>query len=932
MTLQVHEHESRDELLRCSDALIADALVDAGRVDVVAPDSNWALNRKLLLRESTPMGVSVRTHTQLLDALWELHGDGSRLVTADQRAIILRSLASRVGLLEAKPSVELIDMLCGFMAEAIAPGLQPSSALTESQSKVMELVSLYERELELNGLVEEAQVESSLNLSAFEDRAFVFEEPSRDSVHRARFAQRLGASAQVHVLQRTLEGRESRDDGELEALRARLYTAGDGVQATGRVLAGEAIGAHATGSLLASMLQRVVEAGAAYSDITVAFSDTVDAYPAELDALAAAGIPFVTELQLPIARTGLGNAIFDLAGYLHDTQADAAYSALAGFIASPYSGIGADDARALQARWRASGGSTPEQRLADLEHGFTAGQANSNMVAERLAPFGELVQMGWVERIQTMFEHGKAAGLSADALADDAAAADAAMEYFAQCEALHCGWDPDDAGNVKATLRRSFGGACDAVTLCAASSMGLSRTGWCVFADLDAEHYPMAAQPDVFDDLREKLGIAVPDDTAAEQRSLLLSLVESCSQGFAFYRSRHNAAGEECCQSALWDELVAAYRGDQDAGLAVHEVPAALQPYALALSETDAFFSTGTPGDAGSYAVERGVLRDERSVDVLVRAKDGGFREFSPTQLEDYHRCPYLWFTSRRTGYNPMDHSFDQSGLGILFHDAMACFYPMLKEAGHDRVTPENLDFALVIAAEAFDSQLAAATSPQAKPNKALHVRTKADAMEIADLKRKMLDFVERDAHFLPDFVPTYFEVGLAERGTVLEYATVNIRGAVDRIDVDAEGRAVIIDYKLSSLGSDYGLPRDLEADTINTHVQTDIYARLVEKRFAMQGNPLTVVGSVYRSYSTNRLRGVYDASLDWGPVEEAKPGCDALPREGGEGYRAYLDRVESVIAADMRRLAAGDIAPNPTDANVCTYCKGRGFCPKAVN
>ncbi len=135
------------------------------------------------------------------------------------------------------------------------------------------------------------------------------------------------------------------------------------------------------------------------------------------------------------------------------------------------------------------------------------------------------------------------------------------------------------------------------------------------------------------------------------------------------------------------------------------------------------------------------------------------------------------------------------------------------------------------------------------------HARAKSCVEQVFDL-------VRRDAAFLPGFIPTYFELELGRSSEqLLEYAGVPVRGKVDRVDVDAEGNAVIIDYKLSGLSAGYGFGRD---DELPQRIQTDIYATLVERHFAALGTPLHVVGSVYRSYAKNALRGVYARGIPW--------------------------------------------------------------------
>ena len=141
-----------------------------------------------------------------------------------------------------------------------------------------------------------------------------------------------------------------------------------------------------------------------------------------------------------------------------------------------------------------------------------------------------------------------------------------------------------------------------------------------------------------------------------------------------------------------------------------------------------------------------------------------------------------------------MDVAFDAAAQGNLVHAVMERFYRSLKQAGHDRVTEQNVDEALAIASSAFDQQL---EDDQSRERRGLYLRTEYDSCACEELRRQVFDLVRRDATFLPGFIPRYFELELGRSSEQpLEYAGVPVRGKVDRIDVDGEGKAVIIDYK----------------------------------------------------------------------------------------------------------------------------------------
>lgn len=916
-----------DALLEASNAALLRAQAEGVAATLVVPSHAWGQQRKLQLRRCIPVGVGVVTHDQFVRELWDVHGDGSTIVTPAERKVLLRPLITQVGLFDASPSPGFVTQLGAFVEEAICPDLRPSAVLSNSESKLMELVSLYEAKLEHEGLVELAQAEYALAKDGVcRGMHLVFEAPDLHSAHLRRFVADVEPGATVTVIRQHLDinAQAPQEGDELSTLRHRLYTGRGGVKAQGAVRVGEAHGAHVAASVIGGLARSVhEEANIAYANMLVCCANAAVAYPRLHDAFARAGIPFATQFVVPCARTGLGAAFFALESVVRAGD-DAPLEPFVDVLCSPYAGVPAQDARALQMRWREQAGSVPYKRMRDVREGFAQGNASAAITRERLEPLAQLIDASRPERVRLLFEHARTARLDVDTLIDDCAAAEALLDYLELCERFICEPDTDEMANLPVTLNRSYGNQDEALRIVEPGALGPVGTGAIILCDLDALHYPMASQGGPFDALMRKLGIERADTLARDQRLMLLNVIELCESRFAFTRTTHDAGGDENCPSALFEELVGAYRSpeEDEAGLSVQAIPQALKPWLLSLNEADVFFAN--EGYCDDASITRGSVAAVM-LDDLTRDLKGKALAFSPTALEDYYRCPYRWFACRRVGYNGMDTTFDAAAQGNLVHAVMERFYRDFERAGHDRVTQQNLDEALVIASNAFDRQV---EDDQSRERRGLYLRTKYDSCTCEELRQQVLDLVRRDASFLPGFTPRYFELELGRSADqVLEYAGVPVRGKVDRIDVDEKGNAVIIDYKLSGLSAGYGFGRD---DDLPQRIQTDIYATLVERHFAALGTPLRVIGSVYRSYAKNALRGVYARGIPWGDVEQLREDYDGLPRAGsGEAYDAYLTRVEGVVASCVERLRTGDIAPAPLSSDVCEYCKAASFCPK---
>lgn len=923
---------SMPQLVERSNQLLAAAYGRKESVHLVVPHHEWGQARKLQLRSVAPLGVRVLTLPQLVEQLWDLHGDGRSFVTELQRKVLLRPLVAEMGVLESSPSAGLVSQLADFVREAV--GAEPDSqiAFSESESRIMRLVEAYGQRLESEGLIEPVQAQRLLvSLNACADMHLVFEAPDLNKASTRSFIEDVKPNAKVTVFEQAvnIDASAQLDSHELEDVRKRLFTGLGGVKAQGHVRVGVARGSHVEANVVAQLVKTVhEEAQIAHGDIAIALASVSEAYPQLLHALATASIPFSARFSVPLARTGLGAAFIALEELAHAPIDDDSFEAAVDFINSPYAGVPSKDARALQMRWRERSHSSQAERILDIRGGFEQGNAQAKVTKERLAPLAQLLDMPLSERVSTMFDHAKQAGSNADALIDDAQAAEALLSYLETCESLDASPSFQEISNIPVSLTRAFGDQEDAVSIISTQDIGPRSWQSVIVAGFDATRYPMAAQDGSFEPLMEKLGINRTIPLAQTQRIMLLNALEATQECFAFSRPTHNAQGDESCQSALFEELVAVYRTPQDDedDLPVQGIPKELEPWERSLSEADELLSLEQEAEDVSN-VMRGFLDSQAVSTGLLHDPKGRPIVFSPTALEDYYRCPYRWFTSRRVAFRGMDTVFDVAAQGNLVHAVLERFYKDLKRAGYERVTPLNLEEALAIASKAFDAQV---EKEGARDRRGVYLKTQGDKLACEELRACVLALVERDAEFLPGFTPTYFELELGSddaEGVVLEYAGVPVRGKVDRIDVDSNGNAVIIDYKLSSLASGYGLG---PGESVPERLQTDIYATLVQRYFNAKGIDLKVVGSVYRSYASNRLRGIYDRQLDWGAVEEVQIAKDGLPKaNSNEVYEDYLQRIEDVMGACIDRLEAGDIQPAPLNDDVCKYCAGELFCPR---
>ena len=169
-----------------------------------------------------------------------------------------------------------------------------------------------------------------------------------------------------------------------------------------------------------------------------------------------------------------------------------------------------------------------------------------------------------------------------------------------------------------------------------------------------------------------------------------------------------------------------------------------------------------------------------------------------------------------------------------------------------------------------------------------------------------------------------------------MRYAGVCVTGTVDRVDVNAHGQALVIDYKHkgpSGFFAEYaafpdGGRKPDEPLVLPRRIQSLLYAQVVRRAFPQ----LEVVGALYLgTRGTHELSGVVaeaQEDLVFGKTLSARrhqrvcvSRSDTFGLEEGAGMDALLDACEQAVAAAVERLSSGDIEARPIDASACAYC-----------
>ena len=455
-----------------------------------------------------------------------------------------------------------------------------------------------------------------------------------------------------------------------------------------------------------------------------------------------------------------------------------------------------------------------------------------------------------------------------------------------------------------------------------------------LFADVDLDSYPLSHEEGPLATLTASLGReGVTLEPAALLRVRFGHAMRAARGPVALARVTHDRQARECYPAAVWTEL-----------RAHAEAAGAAKPTRVGEGDIIADFD---PAAGEGLRRERVTceapqhLSDEAIPYLVLRRRDGEGEDASlvprltsASQIEAYSTCPLCWFVSYRVKPQSIDAGFGNMEKGNFVHDVLEHLHARLSQEGMERVTPENLPRAQELLHEVFDETLAEHAGKRGTEGPLVPL-SPVEERQVAEILPQLEGVLAYESEALAPFAPRYLEFAFNE--LKVEYAGWPLGGRIDRVDVDAENRAVVIDYKHRTGVEEFKLAdptvRDEESGTapiddprwLPPHTQTLIYAQAMRRAL-----DLDTRAALYFSTKGGKpaLRGAASAEL----LEEERgdgriPGLKkGFPGEGGSmDFDALLDRVEAGIAERLRELEAGNVAAvDPTSAQAaharCSY------------
>jgi ATP-dependent helicase/DNAse subunit B len=290
---------------------------------------------------------------------------------------------------------------------------------------------------------------------------------------------------------------------------------------------------------------------------------------------------------------------------------------------------------------------------------------------------------------------------------------------------------------------------------------------------------------------------------------------------------------------------------------------------------------------------------------------------YGGTTLEGFDVCSYRWFVSHELSPQPLDPPPDPLVQGGIMHAALYDLYKERPE-GDPLPRPGSLGAWIARGKELVDEIAAARELGEHPAERAMLARVKGL------LARFLAEEAQRETG---GFEPWLLEQGFSESEEVerpaLELDDWRLHGAIDRVDRAPDGRALVLDYKLSSKVS-AGEKLEEEAK-----LQLQLYLIAVAELWGAE-----IVGGLYhplRATSQRRPRGLVleDAAADLDGYRLSK--TDKVDAEELEELLGDARRRAGAIVGRMRSGQIDrDPGPRPglRDHGVCPpFCDFAPIC-----
>jgi ATP-dependent helicase/DNAse subunit B len=716
-------------------------------------------------------------------------------------------------------------------------------------------------------------------------------------------------------------------------------------------------GTRGEAEAIATEVSKLIHGGADPAEIAIALRDPARRGPEIAAALEANGVATALEADVPVAATAVGGALIALLEAAFGTRRAAD---LLRYLRGP-SGFSAervdwlerglrrtriDDVERALSLWQGEDGEPPR----DLQRLRAAAERSPAALAEEVGRLAATLASRPLRGDADGPSLGQGDGLELRG----AGAIAAALAELSELGELAPGAE-DLAATVEGLEFRVWSGPVEGrVRIASPYRLRADRFDHVFVASLQDGEFPRrdrGGDPFLAESQRAALGLDPRRDREAEERYLFHACLSLPRRRLVLsYRdSDENGAAE--ARSPLLDDVRALLSPPPEGELpdAVElaitrsrDLAAVVHPLAEAPSEDElarALSAHGPTADSGELLTIAGVegelaarlrarTEEARRAEAAARAPGpltnpaalaslASVAAYGGTTLELFDVCSYRWFADHELDPQTLEPTPDPLLQGGLMHAALDRLYsdppapgPLPRPETLAAWTARGLELVVAVAAE---RELGSHPSERAMVRRVERL-----------LERFLAEEAERETG---GFEPWLLEAGFGHEADserpALDLGGWGLHGAIDRVDRAGDGRAVVIDYKLSGQVT----PREKFEE--QAKLQLPLYLLAVSELWGA-----APVGGLYhplRGTSTRRPRGVIDADSASDLGGYGLYDRDVVGDEELEELLAETRRRGTEIVARMR---AGEIRRDPgprrglRNHDVCpTFCTFAPIC-----
>ncbi len=687
----------------------------------------------------------------------------------------------------------------------------------------------------------------------------------------------------------------------------------------------EGAGTHGTVELLASELASLLRGGTAPERVAVV-CESPDRWRAPLEAaLTQLEVPFTVEHGRRLGEAPLGRALIALLRY---EWTGGSRGDLFAFLRSPFSGLERRSVDFVEGRLR--GRAIADPARVDEESERLRGAPVPALVALRAEPDPIAAARRLLDAMLRNAWGLEAPPTGGDARAD-ARAHRAAARALDELRALAEGGFDVGGEDVVVALERTRlppGGPEAGRVAVLDHERARTRAFDVVFVlGLEEGVFPRRARPSplLSDDARRELGGRLEQpDAVARDRYLFYTTCTRAAQRLVLVREAAGDEGTPREPSPFWEDVRSLFdqaevqRATRRRPLSALTWPLETAPsererlralVRLAADDTEGANALAAAND-WSRRLDRARRAFERTTTLRSPAAVEPFAAktvFSATELERFADCSSAWLVERIIDPKKIDAEPDPILRGQVLHTTLHRFYAMIpRELDSERVTPENLERAIVLAHRCLDDALESGVRLDL---------TKLQAAELRHTLRSDLEgFLRDEAASGVGFVPRRLEVSFGseraapelQRGLPLADG-IWLSGKIDRIDIDPfSARGIVQDYK-SGKGAH-------SAREIDRELRLQIPLYILALRDLVGVEPL---GGVYRALAGRRLtRGMLRES-----ARDDLPGFARDDYLDEETFWAQIESARERAAENAGRIRAGDVQHDPKGDGCPAWC-----------